>query len=59
MLHRELAAPWLVALGRVVITTELPEYMLVELARGLNPGVINAAGAATHIQAPSIPIGSI
>ena len=29
-------------------TTELPEYMLVELARGLNPGVINAAGAATY-----------
>ena len=29
-------------------TTELPEYMLVELARGLNPRVINAAGAATY-----------
>jgi hypothetical protein len=29
-------------------TTELPEYMLTELARGLNPGVINAAGAATY-----------
>ncbi|MGD0936761.1 MAG: hypothetical protein ABR922_19590 [Streptosporangiaceae bacterium] len=29
-------------------TTELPEYMLVELARGLNSGVINAAGAATY-----------
>ena len=29
-------------------TTELPEYMLVELARGLNPGVINVAGAATY-----------
>jgi hypothetical protein len=29
-------------------TTELPEYMLVELARGLNPEVINAAGAATY-----------
>jgi hypothetical protein len=29
-------------------TTELPEYMLVELVRGLNPGVINAAGAATY-----------
>ena len=29
-------------------TTELPEYMLVELARGLNPGVIHAAGAATY-----------
>ncbi len=29
-------------------TTELPEYMLVELARGLNPGVISAAGAATY-----------
>ena len=29
-------------------TTELPQYMLVELARGLNPGVINAAGAATY-----------
>jgi hypothetical protein len=29
-------------------TTELPEYMLAELARGLNPGVINAAGAATY-----------
>ena len=27
-------------------TTELPEYMLVELARGLNPGVIHAVGAA-------------
>jgi|CZKW01.1.fsa_nt_gi hypothetical protein len=29
-------------------TTELPEYMLVELVRGLNTGVINAAGAATY-----------
>ena len=29
-------------------TTELPEYMLVELARGLNPGVIHVAGAATY-----------
>ena len=29
-------------------TTELPEYMLVELARGLNPAVINLAGAATY-----------
>src|ERR1035438_9898510 len=29
-------------------TTELPEYMLVELARGLNPGVINLAAAATY-----------
>jgi len=29
-------------------TTELPEYMLVELARGLNPGVIHAAAAATY-----------
>ncbi|MGD0247288.1 MAG: hypothetical protein ABSB59_44170, partial [Streptosporangiaceae bacterium] len=29
-------------------TTELPEYMLTELARGLNPAVINAAGAATY-----------
>lgn len=29
-------------------TTELPEYVLVELLRGLNPGVINAAGAATY-----------
>jgi hypothetical protein len=29
-------------------TTELPEYMLTALARGLNPGVINAAGAATY-----------
>jgi hypothetical protein len=29
-------------------TTELPEYMLVELVRGLNPWVINAAGAATY-----------
>jgi hypothetical protein len=29
-------------------TTELPEYVLVELVRGLNPGVINAAAAATY-----------
>ena len=29
-------------------TTELPEYMLVELTRGLNPEVINVAGAATY-----------
>jgi hypothetical protein len=29
-------------------TTELPEYMLIELARGLNAGVINMAGAATY-----------
>jgi hypothetical protein len=29
-------------------TTELPEYMLAELARGLNSGVINVAGAATY-----------
>jgi hypothetical protein len=29
-------------------TTELPEYMLVELARGLNAAVISAAGAATY-----------
>jgi hypothetical protein len=29
-------------------TTELPQYMLVELARGLNPGVIHAAAAATY-----------
>ncbi len=36
---------WLSAMP--VYTTELPEYMLVELARGVNPGVINVAGAAT------------
>ena len=29
-------------------TTELPEYMLTELARGLNAGVINVAGATTY-----------
>ncbi|HEY2278270.1 MAG TPA: hypothetical protein VGI00_07930 [Streptosporangiaceae bacterium] len=29
-------------------TTELPEYMLVELFRGLNPSVIHLAGAATY-----------
>jgi hypothetical protein len=29
-------------------TTELPEYALVELIRGLNPSVINFAGAATY-----------
>jgi hypothetical protein len=29
-------------------TTELPEYMLVEVARGLNAGVISVAGAATY-----------
>ena len=29
-------------------TTELPEYMLVELIRGLHPIVINTAGAATY-----------
>ncbi|MFY9932759.1 MAG: hypothetical protein WAK82_32630 [Streptosporangiaceae bacterium] len=29
-------------------TTELPEYMLVELVRGLSPVVINTAGAATY-----------
>ncbi len=29
-------------------TTELPQYMLVELFRGLNPAVIHLAGAATY-----------
>jgi hypothetical protein len=29
-------------------TTELPEYMLVELFRGLSPSVISAAGAVTY-----------
>ncbi len=29
-------------------TTELPQYMLVELFRGLNPEVIHLAGAATY-----------
>ncbi len=29
-------------------TTELPEYMLVELVRGMNAGVIPAAAAATY-----------
>lgn len=29
-------------------TTELPEYMLVELARGLNEGVIHIAAATTY-----------
>ena len=29
-------------------TTELPQYMLVELFRGLNPSVIHLAGAATY-----------
>jgi hypothetical protein len=29
-------------------TTELPEYMLVEVARGLSPDVISLAGAATY-----------
>ena len=29
-------------------TTELPEYMLIELARGLNAGVVHAAGALTY-----------
>jgi hypothetical protein len=29
-------------------TTELPEYMLVELARGLNSGVVHAAAALTY-----------
>jgi hypothetical protein len=29
-------------------TTELPEYMIAELIRGLHPSVINAAGAATY-----------
>jgi hypothetical protein len=28
-------------------TTELPEYMLIELARGLRPDVVHAAGAMT------------
>jgi hypothetical protein len=36
---------WLSAMP--VYTTELPEYMLVELARGVSPDVINVAGAAT------------
>jgi len=29
-------------------TTELPEYMIIELIHGLHPTVINAAGAATY-----------
>ncbi len=29
-------------------TTELPEYMLVELARGLSPGVVHVAAAVTY-----------
>jgi len=29
-------------------TTELPEYMLVELARGLTPGVVHIAAALTY-----------
>jgi hypothetical protein len=29
-------------------TTELPEYMIIELIHGLHPSVINAAGAATY-----------
>ena len=29
-------------------TTELPEYMLVELARGLNAGVVHVAAAVTY-----------
>jgi hypothetical protein len=29
-------------------TTELPEYMLADLVRGLNPAVISIAGAATY-----------
>ena len=29
-------------------TTELPEYVLVELARGLNPGVVHIASAITY-----------
>jgi hypothetical protein len=29
-------------------TTELPEYMLVELVRGLNPGVVHIAAALTY-----------
>jgi hypothetical protein len=28
-------------------TTELPQYMLIELARGLSPGVVHVAGAIT------------
>src|SRR6185312_11739376 len=29
-------------------TTELPEYMLVELARGISPDVVHIAGALTY-----------
>ena len=29
-------------------TTELPEYILVELIRGLSPSVVHVAGAATY-----------
>src|SRR5580698_4386465 len=29
-------------------TTELPEYMLIELVRGLTPGVVHLAGAMTY-----------
>jgi hypothetical protein len=29
-------------------TTELPQYMLVELVRGLNPGVVHVAAAMTY-----------
>lgn len=49
MLHGNLLLSGWWAADVTFYTTELPEYMLVELFRGLSPDVVHVAGAITYL----------
>jgi hypothetical protein len=48
MLHGNLLLHGWVLSDVAFYTTELPQYMLIELARGLTPGVVHVAAAMTY-----------
>jgi hypothetical protein len=48
MLHGNLLLHGWILSDVSVYTTELPQYMLVEAVRGLNPGVVHVAAALTY-----------
>jgi hypothetical protein len=48
MLHGNLLLHGWIVSDVSFYTTELPEYMLIELVRGLTPGVVHLAGAMTY-----------